>query len=208
MDDPLKIPPAGPNEEAPVPDAGHRPEPVPEPSGEFVVGVAPEWIASYPAAPAGEEALRRRDMRHNLRLLLSISLAAFVLTAWVFVRVESPFGIFLTGPQQIVRAQLRALDRGDIRPAYDMFSAHYRQQVSFDMWNELIVTHRWMFHAEVLHAGKPTQTGSHATLEIHLRSADEVDYRARFTLIHVDGRWWIDDVHWMEEGRERDFVHS
>jgi hypothetical protein len=141
-------------------------------------------------------------MRQNLLLLLSLTLAAFVLTAWIFVRVDSPFGIFSTGPQEIVRAQLRALDRGELRPAYDMFSARYRQQVSFDVWHELIVTHWRMFHAEVLHAGKPAQTGSHVTLEIHLRSADEKDYRARFTLIRTDGRWWIDDVHWAEEPDE------
>jgi len=206
MDDPLNIPLGGlhkgPQEKIPGPDAGQEPEPVLEPSAGFVAGVAPEWTAPYPAVPAGEEASRRRGMRQNLLLLLSLTLAAFVLTTWIFVRVDSPFGIFSTGPQEIVRAQLRALDRGELRPAYDMFSARYRQQVSFDVWHELIVTHWRMFHAEVLHAGKPAQTGSHVTLEIHLRSADEKDYRARFTLIRTDGRWWIDDVHWAEEPDE------
>jgi hypothetical protein len=142
-------------------------------------------------------------MRQTLLLLLSFSLAAFVLTTWIFVRVDSPFGIFSTGPQEIVRAQLRALDRGDLRRAYDMFSARYRQQVSFDLWHELIVTHWRMFHAEVLRAGEPARSGPRTTLEIHLRGADEKDYRARFTLIHLEGRWWIDDVHWAEEPDER-----
>src|ERR1019366_4865567 len=151
---------------------------------------------------AGEEASRRRGMRQNLILLLSFTLAAFVLTAWIFVRVDSPFGILSTGPQEIVRAQLQALDRGELRPAYDMFSARYRQQVSFDVWHELIVTHWRMFHVEGLRAGKPAQTGPRATLEIHLRGADEKDYRARFTLIRLGGRWWIDDVHWAEEPDE------
>ena len=212
MDDPLNIPLGGlhkgPQEKAPGPDAGQESEPVLEPSVGFVAGVAPEWTAPYPAVPAGEEGSRKRGMRQNLLLLLSFTLAAFVLTAWIFVHVDSPFGIFSTGPQEIVRAQLRALDRGELRPAYDMFSARYRQQVSFDVWHELIVMHWRMFHAKVLRAGKPAQTGSRVTLEIHLRGADEKDYRARFTLIRTDGRWWIDDVHWAEEGHERDFIRS
>jgi hypothetical protein len=147
-------------------------------------------------------------MRQNLFLLLSLTLAAFVLTAWISVRMDSPFGIFSTGPQKIVRAQLRALDRGELRPAYDMFSARYRQQIPFDVWHELVVTHWRMFHAEVLRAGEPAQTGPLVTLEIHLRGTDEKDYRARFTLIHLDGRWWIDDVHWAEEPDEHGTVRT
>ncbi len=62
-------------------------------------------------------ASRRRGFRHNLFLLLGLTLAAFTLTIWILVRVDSPFGIFSTGPQEIVRAQLLyALDRGELRP--------------------------------------------------------------------------------------------
>ena len=89
-----------------------------------------------------------------------------------------------------------------------MFSARYREQVSFEVWHEVIVTHWRMFHAEVLRAGEPAQTGPRVTLEIHLRGADEKDYRARFTLIHLDGRWWIDDVHWAEEPDEHSTFHT
>jgi hypothetical protein len=60
----------------------------------------------------------------------------------------------------------------------------------------------------VLRAGAPAQTGPRVTLEMYLRGADDKQYRARFTLIRLEGRWWIDDVHWAEEGRERDFVRS
>jgi hypothetical protein len=153
-------------------------------------------------------ASRRRSFRRNLFLLLSLSLAAFILTAWILVRIDSPFGAFSTGPQEIARAQLRALDRGELRPAYDMFSARYRQQVSFDVWHELVVTHWRMFHANVLRASAPAQSGSRATLEMHLRGADDKAYRARFTLIRVQGRWWIDDVHWAEEASGRDFSRT
>ena len=152
-----------------------------------------------------DAASRRRSFRHNLLLLLSLTLSAFILTSWILVRIDSPFGIFSTGPQEIVRAQLRALDRGELRPAYDMFSPRYRGQVSFDTWHELFVTHWRMFHADVVRAESPAYSGPGVTLEIHLHGADDKDYRARFTLIRTEGRWWIDDVHWMQEAEERDF---
>ena len=153
-------------------------------------------------------ASRRRSFRRNLFLLLSLCLAAFILTAWILVRVDSPFGVFSTGPQEVARAQLRALDRGELRPAYDMFSARYREQVSFDVWHDLVVTHWRMFHAEVLRAGTPAQSGPRVSLEIHLRGADDKEYRAHFTLIRLEGRWWIDDVHWAEEANGRDFSRT
>ena len=166
----------------------------------------PTWGKTIPNFPLENSAAGRRAFRHNLFLLLGLSLAAFTLTAWILVRVDAPFGLFSSGPQEIVRAQLRALDRGDLRPAYEMFSARYRGQVSFDDWHRLIVSHWRMFHAEVLRSGSPMQAGPGVTLEIYLQGADDIDYRARFTLVRAGGRWWIDDVHWTEEGRESDFT--
>ena len=95
-----------------------------------------------------------------------------------------------------------ALDRGQLRPAYDMFSSRYRGQVPFELWHELVVTHWRMFHAEVLHTEEPAKSGPGVSLEIYLRGADDRDYRARFLLIHTGGRWWIDDVHWSVEPDE------
>jgi hypothetical protein len=214
MDDPLNLslgPLEGPHEEpqekACEPASGQGPKSALEPVRLVASGV-PDWTALQPAAPGVEEVSRKRSLRHNLLLLLSLTLAAFVLTAWILVHVDSPFGTFSTGPQEIVRAQLRALDRGQLRPAYDMFSARYRQKVSFDLWHELIVTHWRMFHAEVLRAGEPTQTGPGVSLDIHLRGSDEREYRARFTLIRLKGRWWIDDVHWAEEADEQNTVRT
>jgi hypothetical protein len=212
MDDPLKIPPGsleGPHEDPqePIPESACSPgaESSPQLSERFASVVPPERPVPHPLVG---DASRKRSLRHNLVLLLSLTLAGFVLTTWILVRVESPFGMFSTGPQEVVRAQLRALDRGQLRPAYDMFSARYRQQVSFDVWHELIVTHWRMFHGEVLRAGELAQSGPGVTLEIHLRGSDEREYRARFTLIRLSGRWWIDDVHWTEEADEQNTVRT
>jgi hypothetical protein len=204
MDDPQNIPDSNPPKESVDPGAGHEPELPAELTAAIVPQHEPAEDGRTAVAAYEDAASRRRSFRHNLILLLSLALAAFILTLWVLVRVDAPFGIFSTGPQEIVRAQLRALDRGELRPAYDMFSARYRGQVSFDTWHELFVRHWRMFHANVVRAETPAISGPGVTLEIYLHGADDKDYRARFTLIRTDGRWWIDDVHWTEEADERD----
>jgi hypothetical protein len=208
MDDPPIIPDPNPPEESVDPGAGPEPIPPAEMTAELPAALVlqHEPAADGRSAVAAHEdaASRRRSFRHNLFLLLWLALAAFILTSWILVRVDAPFGIFSTGPQEIVRAQLRALDRGELRPAYDMFSARYRGQVSFDTWHELFVKHWRMFHADVVRAETPAISGPGVTLEIYLHGADDKDYRARFTLIRTDGRWWIDDVHWTQEPDERD----
>ncbi len=223
MDDPLNVNAPGPSppEESVDPGAGHEPIPPIEPpvllpSGELTAVDAPRHV---PRREPGEDrrtaitayedaALRRRGFRHNLFLMLGLALAAFILTSWILVRVDAPFGFFSSGPQEIVRAQLRALDRGELLPAYNMFSPRYRGQVSFDTWHELFVTHWRMFHADVVRTETPAYSGPGVTLEIYLHGADDRDYRARFTLIRTEGRWWIDDVHWTQEADERAFSRT
>ncbi|HEX3370986.1 MAG TPA: hypothetical protein VHS08_00625 [Candidatus Acidoferrales bacterium] len=208
MDDPL-------NNSEPIPNEESR-DPAQQPDAERLAETASDIIpiltvqqshevdrrAEVMAMYAKAEA-RRRGFLQNLYVLLGLTLAAFILSTWILVRVDSPFGMFSTGPQEIVRAQLRALDHGELRPAYDMFSARYRGQVSFDTWHELFVTHWRMFHADVVRSESPAQSGGGVMLEIYLHGADDKDYRARFLLIQTDGRWWVDDVHWEQEPDER-----
>jgi hypothetical protein len=208
MDNPSTIPDPTPHEESAGSSAAHEPIPPAEMTTAMSPQQAPAGDRGTMAAAREDTASRRRSFRHNLFLLLSLALAAFILTAWILVRVDAPFGIFSTGPQEIVRAQLRALDRGELRPAYDMFSPRYRGQVSFDTWHELFVKHWRMFHANVVRAETPAISGPGVTLEIYLHGADDKDYRARFTLIRTNGRWWIDDVHWTQEPDARDFSRT
>ncbi len=209
MDDPLNTPDPNPNEERH--DAGALPEakPLAEPVLDQASASAPEPEAlpdrrAEVIALYAEVTERKRGFRNNLFVLLGLTLTAFILSAWILVRVESPFGMFSTGPQEVVRAQLRALDHGELRPAYDMFSPRYRGQVSFDTWHQLFITHWRMFHADVVRTEAPAQSGRGVMLEIYLHGADDKDYRARFTLIRTDGHWWIDDVHWEQEPDERE----
>ena len=210
MDDPLRIPRGplhGPSnesqEEESVARSGDDAAASFDPPAEPVPGPPAEPAPLQRYAPGAQEETRRRNLRQMLSLLLPVTLAGFALSAWILVRVDSPLGGISNGPQEIVRAQLRAVDQGEFRPAYDMFSERYRRQVSFDVWHELIVTHWRMFHGEVLRSGELAQSGPGVTLVIHLRTSDERQYRARFTLIRHSGRWWIDDVHWAEEADEQ-----
>jgi Domain of unknown function (DUF4864) len=216
MEDPQNIPDPTPPEESVDPGAGHEPMPPAELTANLDAGGVPQNVPRHEPAADNRTAVivyedtvsRRRSFRHHLLLLLSLTLAAFIMTSWILVRVDAPFGISSTGPQEIVRAQLRALDRGELRPAYDMFSPRYRGQVSFDTWHELFVTHWRMFHADVVRSETPAISGPGVTLEIFLHGADDKNYRARFTLIRTEGRWWIDDVHWTEEQGDRDFSRT
>jgi len=223
MDDPVNNPDLSPSELKPDtasgPDQAIRNPPAQEFSREITFplspALAPADDSTIPFVASGIQAefdsraeIHRRSFLNNLYVLLPLCLAAFTLTVWILIRMDSPFGIFSSGPQEIVRAQLLALDRGDLRPAYDMFSARYRAQVSFDDWHRLIVTHMRMFHAEVERSEVPSSQGPGISLELFLHGDDDRDYRARFTLIHVGGRWWIDDVHWTQEPDQRDVLRT
>ncbi len=208
MDEPLNIP--GPNSPEKPTDPGANESPALS-SDLAASSLAPKIsldLREISVDANGEAAFRRQRFRHNLFLLLSLALSAFILTSWILVRLDAPFGAFSSGPQDLVRAQLRALDRGELRPAYDMFSARYRGQVSYEAWHELVASHWRMFHTEIVRAEAPAPSGRGVTLELYLHGADDKDYRARFTLIRTDGRWWIDDVHWAEEQNLRDLFRT
>jgi hypothetical protein len=208
MDDPRNSPDPISSEEPVESRAGREPAT----PADLTVLILPrsDIAVAAPIDLAGEEAAasRRRSFRRRFALLLSLAVAAFALTTWIMVRVDVPFGSLFTGPQEVVRAQLRAIGRDEFRPAYDMFSARYREQVSFDAWHELCVSHWRMFHGSVVRAETPEASGPGVKLEIYLRGADDKDYRARFTLIRAGGRWWIDDVHWSEEPEEREISRT
>jgi len=146
----------------------------------------------------------RSGLRKRFALLLLAGLAAFSLTTWQLARVKFPVADLgdRAGPTGVVEAQLDALSGGEVRAAYELFSARYRQKVSFAMYHELIVSHLAMFETHELTVRHREETDSNAVVETHTESENGGHYVARFTLIKVGGRWWIDDVRWGEEGDE------
>lgn len=171
MDGPLTVFPAGPGNEPQTPEAGP------------------------PRA-----ALRRRLLQ-RLLALLTTSVAAFTFTTFLLVRYEKQLGLLGggPGPASVVRTHLEAVNRGELRAAYELFSPHYREQVSFDAYHALVATHRRVFRLREIHFNRTEQSGGRAVLETRLVTADGERYVARFTLVRADGRWWIDDLRWGAE---------
>lgn len=183
------------------------PEPDPAPGNESPPRIAADWFPP-PEYAAETDPSARRDFRRRIFLVLIFGLTAFGLTVWMLTRIEPSLGNFPDGPSAVVRAQLRAIRRGDLRAAYGMFSNRYRQGVSFEAWHELVITHWRMFHVEVLSVSEPERSRAGITMVMHLRGADDKEYRARFTVIQSQGHWWVDDLHWSEEPDEHDVVKT
>ena len=167
---------------------------------------APEHLPGVALAEAEER--RRRDLLRRLRVLLAAGGLAFALTAWMLVRVQNPAALlgWRPGPSTVARAHLEALNRGELRIAYELFSSQYRQQVPFETYHQLVVTHREMFHTERVAFETREDSGDRAVLESRITTADGVHYRARFTMVRIEGRWWIDDLRWAAEPDEDRFI--
>lgn len=170
-----------------------------------------EATAGDAASVAGESAIanavrqaRERHQRIILKrvwMLLAVAGVAFVLTTWILVRRDSIAKPVIgnSEPSQIIRKQLDALNRGELREAYALFSQDYRKQVPFEAFHELVFSHWAMFRARTIDFDSLEETRVRAILDTHITSADGARYLARYTLVEIEGQWWIDDVHW---GRE------
>jgi len=159
----------------------------------------------WPAPPQPREVAQRSLLRRLLALLVAGG-TAFTLTTWVLVRYDNPLGILrpAPGPAKVVQAHLEALSRGEVRTAYEMFSQQYREKVSFEAYQELVVRHRRMFSLREFEFSREEESGVNASLETRIVAMDGARYVARFTLVRAEGRWWIDGVHWgADAGRSR-----
>lgn len=167
---------------------------------------------SQPPSSSGEHAIvvhsasakpsqRQKFLIRRLYVLLGVSLAGFTFTTWNLVRMEMPAGAAgdPAGPTGIVRSQLDAIARGDLRSAYDLFSQKYRAEVPFTAFHQLVAEHPSMFRAETIQFDSRESSSAHAVLDTHILARDGERYLARYTLISLQGRWWIDDVRWSRE---------
>ena len=171
-----------------------------EPLTVFPAGLVGE--PQTPEANLPRTALRRRLLR-RLLALLTTSVAAFTFTAFLLVRYDKALSLLRGGPNpaSVVRTHLEAVNRGELRAAYELFSPRYREQVSFDAYHALVVTHRRIFRLREFRFNRTEQSGARAVLEARLVATNGERYVARFTLIRADGRWWIDDLRWGAESQ-------
>jgi hypothetical protein len=166
----------------------------------------PQWDAPDPrdelARVARAQSLRR------LKRLLVLACAFFTLAVWQFVLMESPgkFSPFAPGPSRIVRQHLEALNRGAFREAYLLFSQHYRDEVSFELYHQLVVSHSAMFRTRIVSVRHQEAAGNRIVLDTRLLASDGERYVARFTLVQVGNHWWIDDLRWGSDTDRRNII--
>jgi hypothetical protein len=157
------------------------------------------------AAYAQVHEKHQRAILRRVSILLAVAGVAFILTTWILVRRDS-LGKSLaadSAPSQIVRHQLDALNRGELREAYGLFSQDYRKQVPFEAFHELVSSHWAMFRARTIDFDSLEETHVRAILDTHITTADGTRFVARYTLVEIEGQWWIDDVHWGREEEPR-----
>ena len=175
------------------------------------------------------ERQRRQALLRRLAPLLGTGTLAFTLTTWLLLRRESrgarsnvPVaaaprvdgkapGTASSGEESAgaalvaARAQLGALNQDDVSGAYAYFSPAYRSRVSLAAFRRLIRAHRDMFHTEEQEVSTRSHDDDRVVLDIHVSSDDDEDYVAHFTLVRLNGKWYVDNLRW---AIDEDDTHS
>lgn len=150
--------------------------------------------------PGDPHRAARRQFLRRLRALLLAGLAAFTLVVWALVRVEVPLerlGL-VSGPRRVIRAHLAALSRGEARAAYEHFSSHYREQIPWPAYQQLVASHRDMFRTQLVAFRDRPADSAHTVLDTELVSANGRRYIVRFTVVRDGSHWRIDRVRWSQ----------
>lgn len=144
----------------------------------------------------------RARLLRRLRWVLITGVASFALVSWMLVRSLGRGGVAPRGSDAaaVVRVELGALASGDLKSAYDQLSERYRKEVSFEVYHQLVVTHRRVFLTRQYRVTRLEEHADKTFLEAQLTSTNGLHYLARFTLVNAAGRWWIDDLHWTAQG--------
>jgi hypothetical protein len=66
-----------------------------------------------------------------------------------------------------------------------------------------VFTHPGIFHMRSVAVESREQSPARAVLETHIVADDGGRYLARYTLISIEGQWWIDDLRWGREPEPR-----
>ena len=189
-----------------------RPEPG-EPTAQSSGGTEYLHVEPYPEEILQRdlfraEAFAANDRQRFLRRmgwLLVAGFASFALVSWMLVhssrlmRYSAPD----SEPLAVVKLELGSLARGNMEDAYAQLSERYRKQVPFANYNALVVSHRRMFLTREYRVTRREVRNGQMQIDAQLVSVNGKHYLARFTLVELAGRWWIDDLHWREEPFER-----
>jgi hypothetical protein len=163
-------------------------------------GWSPTGEGPYGAEEAYVRAVARRRLQRRLQALLVAGIAAFALCTWFLVTQQGPLTEWLwsAGPSRVVRSHLEALNRGEPRAAYALFSVKYREEIPLAAYERMVASHRDMFRSRQVEFSRPAVAPDRTVVETRLLAANGRVYVARFTLVLADGRWWIDRVRWSD----------
>lgn len=164
----------------------------------------PQSAGAPPAATFSPPTLRGRPRHANsflprrLAVLFAASFAAFSLTTWFLARMNTVADMprDANTAEGVIRQQLDALTQGETRVAYALFSPRYRSEVPFDNFEAAVRAHGAMFRATSIRKESEIETLSRAEIKLKLETSGGDHFVARYTLIEIEGRWWIDEMHW------------
>ena len=176
----------------------------------------------------------RRAMLRRLAALLCTGAAAFTLTTWALVQRErhrpaafvvlpdarsesgekgQPASPGQTPGQNAnaaatAREQLDLLSRGEVSSAYEIFSPAYRAKVPLEAFRALVSSHRALFRTEEEEMDSAIIGPDRTRVDLHVQSEDQERYIAHFILARIDGRWFVDDLRWVNADDEDEDLTS
>lgn len=192
--------------------------PADRPESEEPTGQSSGGIEFLHVEPSSDEPIQRDVFRaeafaindrhiflRRMGWLLMAGFASFALVSWMLVHSTRlmKYGAQESEPLAVVKLELGSLARGDMKDAYAQLSERYRKQVPFANYNALVVSHRRMFLTREYRVTRREIRNGQMQIDAQLVSMTGKHYLARFTLVELAGRWWIDDLHWREEAFER-----
>lgn len=129
--------------------------------------------------------------------LLGAACLAFSLTSLWLARQAQHSSIRNADSQamEVVRAHFAALDRGDFRAAYSLFSIRLRREMPFEEFQDVMQAHLPLLQGKVS-VFPETTSARRVVVDIDFTGDRRMSLTAEFTLVRREGRWWIDDIHW------------
>lgn len=158
--------------------------------------------------PYTARAAASRLFPRKLALLFASSFIAFSITTWYLARMNNApeMAKGAGSAESVVRLQLSALAAGESRVAYGVFTPRYRSELSFESFDAQVREHPEMFRTAAIQKENEIASAARSEITLHLESANGDRFIARYVLIVIEGRWWIDEMHWRADAQPKDRI--
>jgi hypothetical protein len=151
-----------------------------------------------PSAFHGRPQAANPLLPRRLAMLFASSFVAFSLTTWFLARSNNIADVphAANTAEGVIRQQFEAVSQGEMRVAYALFSPRYHSEVPFETFEQTVRAHGAIFRATSVRKESEIETVARAEIKLRLETAGGDHLVARYTLIEIEGRWWIDEMHW------------